>query len=347
MLLNYRKFLAAKTFMNFYLWWAIATLYLIFRITDVSQAVFLISFYSILIVILEYPTWVIGDYFWHKKSVVLWSLLYWIGMLVMTIPMPRWWYLFPLTINALWSALESWSDVWLLKSIVPNFKNIYPWYKSYISLVQFVAAIVTWYIFKVSPTLPVLITWIACLIATCIFITINVPPILQNRKLWFNNIYELGIEWLRSVFSAPILIVLLWSYAVSKWYVSSSKTIINTMWELLNIDILWLTYAVWWMYIARSVWSYLSKKLTNSSFSYIPSIIAILTILLWVLTFTLSSWDWWLILIYFLVCALLIEAINSLITIYVASTVQWKSVASILSFYNLSARLFTAVYLFA
>ncbi len=343
---NYQKFFISKLCVGFYLRWAIAALYLISKNIETSQAMRLISFYSFLVVVLEYPTWVIGDTLWHKTSVLRWTFFNGVGILLMCIDVSLWqYYLIPLTIIALWTSLESWSDIGLMKSITPDFKSIYPSYKSKVLLTKFSAAIVAWFLFKISPLLPVFIYGILCFVWTAFVRTIDDPHIKWEHSITSGNIFKTAKQWFATVFSSPILIILLVSYAITSGYTRTIKTTINSLYEYFSVDVVRLTIAVWMTYLAGAAWAYSSKWLSEKQMNRIPSLIAFITLIMSILTYTLSNGDRRTILAYFIVCAYLIAAVRSLMTMYISSEVPSSVISSALSLYNLCWRLFTSVYL--
>lgn len=344
---DYRKFLLANTFNYFFVRWAIATLYLMSQGMEVSQAIRLMSYYSIANVVLEFPTWVVGDYFGHKKSVVLWSVFYGISFFVMCIDMPRWWYILPFTICALWSSLVSWSDIWLMKSIIgaEEFKSKYPWYKSYTLIIVFLASITSWYMFNIWTKIPLIITWICSISAAIVFSTIKFKHI-PDKNTEPGNIFATAKLWLKSVFTSPSLIILLITYAIANGYIRSTKTLTNSLFEFFDVDVIWLTYGIWLVFLAQAAWAYSSKRLSEKYIYTVPVIISIITIVMWILTYTITDTDWFYILIYFTICGFLVAIINALITMYVSDAVPQSVLAWTLSLYGLCTRLFLSIYLF-
>jgi MFS family permease len=105
-------------------WITALILYLQFRGLTLSQALLIISLYSFLCVLLEYPTGVIGDYFSHKTSVMLGSLIGALMIFLFTFPGSYYYYLILIPIlGSLSITLISGSDTALLHSVSKDFKK--------------------------------------------------------------------------------------------------------------------------------------------------------------------------------------------------------------------------------
>lgn len=88
-----------------------------------SEVYFLVTFFSVSVVFLEYPTGVIGDYFSHKLSVQLGLFICALAISIGTLQMPKFMYFGVLFVWAIGNALESGSDIALLHKNSKNFKK--------------------------------------------------------------------------------------------------------------------------------------------------------------------------------------------------------------------------------
>ncbi|EKE20678.1 MAG: hypothetical protein ACD_7C00505G0005 [uncultured bacterium] len=104
-------------------WLTSFVLYLNTKGISLEQTYFLLSFYSILIVVFEYPTGVIGDFFSHKASIIIGFLLYSFSLFLFSFSGSIYYYGLILTITALGASLVSGSDIALLHKASKNFKK--------------------------------------------------------------------------------------------------------------------------------------------------------------------------------------------------------------------------------
>ncbi|MEK7526468.1 MAG: hypothetical protein AAB546_03240 [Patescibacteria group bacterium] len=104
-------------------WVVTLVLYFQFRGLTLVQALQVISIYSILVVVLEYPTGVIGDYFSHRTSVLLGNIVVIVAFALLSFPGSFAYYVFLFFLFALGMALVSGSDTALLHSLSKDFKK--------------------------------------------------------------------------------------------------------------------------------------------------------------------------------------------------------------------------------
>ena len=76
MLTNLQKYTIAQVAGRSMWWFAIAPLYYIERGLTMEQVLIMLSVFSVMIVLAEYPTGIIADAFSHKKSVIAGMLSY-------------------------------------------------------------------------------------------------------------------------------------------------------------------------------------------------------------------------------------------------------------------------------
>ncbi len=121
-------------------WMPTFVLFLTTKGVTTTQTYELLAFYSLCIVLFEYPTGVIGDYFSHKVSMSLGYLLLSVVFAVMVFPVSFAMYAALLVFGALGAALVSGSDTALIHALSQNFKDDYAQVRLY-SIIMSVCAI--------------------------------------------------------------------------------------------------------------------------------------------------------------------------------------------------------------
>lgn len=104
-------------------WLTSFVLYLNNNGISTKQAYFLLSLYSIAVIIFEYPTGVIGDFFSHKFSLIFGFITISLSMILASFSGSIYYFGFVLTITAIGSSLISGSDNALLHKASSNFKK--------------------------------------------------------------------------------------------------------------------------------------------------------------------------------------------------------------------------------
>ena len=106
-------------------WISIVVFYFQSRDLSTEQVFQLVSLYSIAIVVFEYPTGVIGDFFSHKTSVTLGYLVTGISVFILGFDGSYLYYIFVLLLGALGISLISGSDTAVLHSVSKDFDKDY------------------------------------------------------------------------------------------------------------------------------------------------------------------------------------------------------------------------------
>jgi len=330
---NYTKFLISKVLWVTEIWGTIAILYFARRTIDPSSAFFLIAFYSLCIVILEYPTWLISDTYWHKTSALLWFSLATCWFVLLSFNLLIGWYMMGLALLAAWKALKSWSMTAVLKWIVTDFKSKHIQVSTSESISKFLMAVLSWYIFIYNPIYVVYVAWIFAAISGLLFYTIPYTP--TSKK---GNIYSTALTWFRNIIQSKDLISLLLLLSVSAGYRQNIKNFITSMWDFYPISILFMTRAVWWHSLFRAIWSYSVKY-----FSHKRAIIWVFIVMWWMI---LTWGNYITILIWFILLSSLFQNIETSIEIRAVNTVQPNVIATVLSTFKLWQRLSWSLMLF-
>ncbi|MBI4058352.1 MFS transporter [Candidatus Gottesmanbacteria bacterium] len=116
-------------------WMAIVVVYLQNRGLSLSQIYQMLSVYYIAVVLFEFPTGVIGDYFSHRISVMLGHFILGVAFIALALGGGFNYYLAILIFAALGIALSSGSDTALLHSLSKDFKQDQSQIRFYTSLV--------------------------------------------------------------------------------------------------------------------------------------------------------------------------------------------------------------------
>lgn len=104
-------------------WLTSFVLYLNTQGITTEQAYFLLSLYSIAVIIFEYPTGVIGDFFSHKLSLIIGFILFSLSMILFSFSGSIYYFGAILILTAIGSSLISGSDNALLHTASKNFKK--------------------------------------------------------------------------------------------------------------------------------------------------------------------------------------------------------------------------------
>ncbi len=133
------KIKTAKILSSGIFWISIVISYLKFKSIPTDQAYFLISLYSISVVILEYPTGVIGDTISHALSYKLGLLIISLSYLGLSLPGTFTSYAILMITAALGVSLISGSDDALLFSNSKSFEKDYSQVKTYSIILSVIA----------------------------------------------------------------------------------------------------------------------------------------------------------------------------------------------------------------
>lgn len=325
-------------FYNFYFWISVAVPYLAFRGISLHEILFILSVYQVAIIIFEFPTGVVGDYFGHKTSLILGSILTVIAMSVILLPGPKYIFYVGVLLNAIGSSLVSGSDIALLKSISKKFKHDYSDYLSLSDFTLLIVAPMGTLLFKLNPLLPIALTILGSFTTIFFLLSIQTKKGLVVKDT-SGNIFKLAFEGVRVTIKNKRLLLLFLVTMVIGGFAVSVKTIMGIVVESSIIDVSWLGLIIGIAMFLRGI----GKKYLSKIVVFTSNRLLIVLIVLFLVSGFIDSFIY--LLITLSLSALIVGALITNIGVEVNHHIEDKYRASVLSLQNLLKRLFSSVYL--
>lgn len=225
-------------------WFVTLIFYLQYRGISLSQSLQMMSIYYILVVILEYPTGVIGDYFSHKTSVILGNISGLVGFAMLCLPGSFPYYILSIGIVALGIALVSGSDTALFHSISKDFKKDWAQIMPISIIVSTATITVGGFVGSVDIRYPLYLSLLFILISFPILLTIK--PGKQEKDT--GNVFSVAFNGVRDIFSNVNLLSLITISGVFGAFYQSIKWFYNPIFEEVNIPV-----AYWGVIIGAAV----------------------------------------------------------------------------------------------
>lgn len=318
------------------------TIVLYFNWRDVSLAeVFkLISFFSFCIVLFEYPTGVVGDYFSHKISVLLGYFVSATALLLASFDLNITYYIAILALLAFGTSLCSGSDTALLHKVSTDFKKDFASIKTYIMLWVVTTVSLGGFLGKISLVLTIYFSVFSYFLAFLVMLTVKTT---NNVSEDVGNIFDKAKDGIRYIRKNPLLKrIILLNTLVSSVFLSI-KWIYNQFFENLNIDLQW-----WGVLIslatAFNILGVFTFKKSKNVQVYLPYILLIVTFFLIPL---FLSFFYIVPLVLFLITHFLGAGfIETYFEVDINKNLVDSSRASVLSFNSLVIRLVSSIYTF-
>lgn len=253
------RYILARALGNVYFWGAISIPYLIYRGFSIPGAFTLLSFYSILVVILEFPTGIIGDIYGHRQTVIAANLIGAISMALLALSLPLYGYYFIFVLNALSASLISGSDDAYLRSLSGNFRHDLAKVRKLGTVFAFFSFISAGFLAKINYSLPLLITSCTWVLASYIFSQLPTSKLKTSQTT--GNIFQQAFKSLKYVWvSLPLIAVMVYG-SLNEGYQFSIKTIINSATPALGIDIRYVGLIVGLGVLSRTIAYQFSARL--------------------------------------------------------------------------------------
>lgn len=272
---NTQKLIFARALNHLYFFAAVSIPYFVWRGLTLPQAYSMQAINSILVVILEYPTGVIGDKLGHKTSVTTGLAFWFVGLLLLALPMPYWGYALTISLISIGSALESGSDIALLKSNSENFKKDFANYKTLTIGLLGISAVIAGYLAKIWMPLPLIAT---AFISSIGAIIIYVVP-LKEVKSQAGNIFEVAKNAINHLRNKQILAFLLIFSGFIAGYQGALKYVLNSFTEVFSYDIAIVTSVIAAYQFLRSFGYKFSEKIGNINESILVLILIVFLII--------------------------------------------------------------------
>lgn len=227
------RYLIGRSVSSAYFWGAISIPYLVYRGFSIAEAFSLIGLYSLLIVILEFPTGVIGDLYGHKLSIIISNLTGALVMFILAQDLPHYGYYLLIILAAISSSMLSGSDDALLKSISPNFSKSLATIRALEMLVASISIAAGGFIAKYSMPLPIFLTGVFWLLSLFFIFPIHNPhKLIKGANLFSASFVSLGV-----IFSSFSLLGLILYAGINGGFAMSIKTLINSFSPALGLDL--------------------------------------------------------------------------------------------------------------
>ncbi len=244
---NLLRFKFAKFFFSNAFWLAVTVLYLESRGLPLNQVYILVSIFSIGIVVLEYPTGVIGDYISHKVSIIIGYFMFSLATLLLGAALidSFYYYLVCILLAACATTLVSGSDDALLYNISKDFKKDFSNIQAISMVWMGVTISLGAYLSKYNLALPAFLSAISYFIAGCFALTIRKREKKKSKKSVKNNlarkgnIFSKALEGLSLVKRNYTVRILIIYGGILVGYLYSLKWLSNPLFEDLNLDRGW------------------------------------------------------------------------------------------------------------
>jgi MFS family permease len=244
-------------------WVAIATDFLIYRRVALSEALLYLSIYQLLIVILEFPTGVIGDKFGHKFSIICGTISTSIGLFLLAYnPSIRSVYYIALFIISLGFSLVSGSDMALLSNISSDFKKQNSKYTTYGLILQIIVISTGSVFYKLMPEAPFLLNILFTIVGglLILFLAKNVKDANQA------NVFAFGKKATKYFFKNTNLLLLTLSFSFLVAAFGPIKWIISTIFTTADINAVYWGSLFCFLFVGRIIGTKIYSK-TNRSYT--------------------------------------------------------------------------------
>jgi MFS family permease len=232
-LTNLQKYTFAQVIRHSTWWFAIAPLYYMERGLTMEQVFIMISIFSLVTVLAEYPTGIIADAFSHKKSIIIGSSFSVVIALLKAVPAGFYFYTILFVLSAISFAMKSGSDTAILHKISKNFKKDL----AHINAINLVWNVVTVIIgaaaYKIHISLPYILSAVTMLISVFFIASIKIDD-KKNKKT--GNIYKTATAGLKNLKKHRMLKVALLLSGVFVAFFYAIKWLVPTLLEVHNID---------------------------------------------------------------------------------------------------------------
>ena len=257
-------------------WLTSFVLYLNTRGFDSEHAYFLLCLYSIAIVIFEYPTGVIGDFFSHKISLLLGFGLLTLSLILISFSGSVYYYGLILVLSALGSSLISGSDTALLHTASVDFKKDLSQVKFYSLLISATAITIGGFLSAMDLRYPLYASALSFFVAGTI---LSFAHNYKNERV-AGNIFATSSEGLKYVIANKELLALVQVSALLGAFFISIKWFYNPLFLELKIPLnYWgVIIAIAGLLIASGVWVFKKFPEKNIVIIFIAVIISILFI---------------------------------------------------------------------
>lgn len=302
-----------------------------------DQVYSLLSIYSIMIVLFEYPTGVIGDHYSHKVSMALGYLSIAISMVLCTIHGGMVYYIFVLALLAFGTTLKTGSDISLIYGFTKDFK------KDFANLIflemvwAFIASAVGGFLGSISLVLPMYVTAGFFLIGSILLFSVRRHK--NSETNMEGNIFNTAGKALRYVKSSRKVVFFLLIGGLIGAFFNDMKWFYTPLFQGLDFNVglygILTSVGMLMFFVGNRIYTkYSSSKIP-------PFILAVSFSLLLISLLTPFAAMFGFVLIH-----IMNGYLNIILDVEINKSIDDKYRASILSLKSLLIRLFSSVYLF-
>lgn len=221
---------------------------------ETSSAYGIIAFYSILVVILEYPTGVIGDTYSHKSSTVLGFISLIIASIVMAFASNAFSLISGIALFALGTSLISGSDQAYYKSLLgEKFREFYPSFKNVCVVSTLVGVTLGTVLYSWHYMAPLLLNAAFFLVATLLLLSLPREERLKDPIIENANPFTIAKKGLAVFFTSLSLRNLLIVYAVIFALSNNLKWLYGNILDLVNLPVTFWGIIIAFFYLGRVV----------------------------------------------------------------------------------------------
>lgn len=214
-------------------WISIGILFLTSNGLSTAQAYQLISVYYFAVVVLEYPSGVIGDHVSHKTALIAGFIAFGLALIALGMGGGFLYMLACLIVAAFGITLVSGSDTALTHTLSSDFKKDQSQIKIYITISIVLATIIGPLLFKLYEGLPLILTGIMNLAAGYLVWQIHTPVKGSDES----NIYRTAAAGLLEIRHKPKILGLLVLSALSVAFLVSLKWLYNPLLQSMGIPL--------------------------------------------------------------------------------------------------------------
>ncbi len=256
-------------FRNFLIMMPILTLYFQDRWLSMSEIMILQTVFSVLIVVLEVPSWYFADLFKRKYSLILWMFFSLIWIILYYFVYDFWWFLLIEALLWIWGSLISGADIAYMydelldKSKEKSFTKINWIYDSLLRFSEAIWAFISGFIAMISFNAVVLVQIIVMFLAFLFsfFLSEHKKNVEKKDKLQMKQVFKFIFKQNDKIKHLILFSAFLWSSTLV--FVWLAQPFWQELW--LPIAYFWI---VWWILnLLVSVWALFAHKL-EKKFSF-------------------------------------------------------------------------------
>jgi len=341
-----RKLTVIAILTSFAFWIPIFTIFMQARGVSETMVYLLITIYSFAVVLLEYPTGVIGDYFSHRYSAIAGYLVMGITDLLIAINTTNPVLYFGFVIfMSLGMTLVSGSDsAYRYDLLGDNFRKVYPKIKGAGTLATLIGIVLGPLLYQLHPVLPFAVNGTCFLVAALITFTlprikkVNATTTIESTNK--ANIFALGKKGITVILHSRTLQSILLLSAIVSTLAINMKWIYPELFARTGFPLVIWGALISSFYLARTLGTFLYKRIFFERQRLFWVVLLTLSVVL--LGFNLGKVVLYLLLfLEFLIVGILETDIDIHLQQAAESTVR----ASVLSFNSLTARLFSGLHI--